>query len=432
MNKILHTLKIVFFVAVTAVMASSCREEGFEKIEIPTPNPGGETGTRTVLVYMLADNSLNEYLWANIDQMLKGLEAAGSDAANSNLLVYIDPKTSDPTLKTATTTDEHGSVPRLFHLSVDAYGNPQREVIKYYEERFSGSGEALKEVIDEVVALYPADEYGLILSAHGLSWIPASAEFGASSYSAFSTMREYDENGLDADGLPMTKYLGPDGSTKAGNFMEVEDMLEGIADNKFKFIVFDACYMASVELLYELRNKAEYFIASTSEIYAPGFAYEYTVPLMLAPSLSLEKVADAFYKFYAEHSSEVMHSVTVSLIKSSEMKNLAPIMREIIQANKTGAKNITLSSVQRFDRNSYRVMFDLGHYVSQIATQQQAEALNAQMRKTAIYTNHTDIAFTIPINHYSGLAIYIPSPSSGYTSRNEAYTETEWYQYIWE
>ena len=50
--------------------------------------------------------------------------------------------------------------------------------------------------------------------------------------------------------------------------MEIDDLAKGLPDDLFDFILFDACYMASVECTYELRNKAEYILASPTETMA--------------------------------------------------------------------------------------------------------------------------------------------------------------------
>ena len=72
--------------------------------------------------------------------------------------------------------------------------------------------------------------------------------------------------------------------------MDLPDLAEVLSPYRFDYILFDACFMGSVEVLYELRHSARYFIASPAEILADGFPYHLILPYLIG-KLELEKVA---------------------------------------------------------------------------------------------------------------------------------------------
>jgi hypothetical protein len=110
-----------------------------------------EQVSRTIIVYMAADNDLDADALADIEEMKQGFSEKGV-----NLMVFIDP------------LDE---VPYLLKI-----GNGKETYIKSYSELNSADPAILKQIIQEVITMYPAQEYGLILWSHGTSWLPARAQ----------------------------------------------------------------------------------------------------------------------------------------------------------------------------------------------------------------------------------------------------------------
>lgn len=39
-------------------------------------------------------------------------------------------------------------------------------------------------------------------------------------------------------------------------------------------LVFDTCFMSSIEVLYEMRNSFDYIVSSPTEVLATGFPYK--------------------------------------------------------------------------------------------------------------------------------------------------------------
>ena len=91
----------------------------------------------------------------------------------------------------------------------------------------------MKQVLNDIIQMYPAQEYRLILWSHGTSWLPAG-----------SSLRSFGED--------------------SGKQMNIPDLAENLPI-KFDFILFDACLMGSVEVVYELKEKANFIISSSTE-----------------------------------------------------------------------------------------------------------------------------------------------------------------------
>ncbi len=337
------------------------------KNEIP------ESGTtRTILAYMMANNSLNSFASKNIESMIKG--ATGRNLNGGNLIVYYAPVGSNPELLQI--REENGIV-RKFHL-------------KDYEKQNSADPDVMKNVIGEVISQYPADSYGLVLWSHGTAWLPSDYQ-----------------NKL--------KAFGQDGN----NWMEIDGLAKGLPDNVFDFILFDACYMASVECVYELRNKAEYILASPTETLADGWPYAEMMPLLFATNLQLEKVGKTFYNYYLNDSYPY---ATVSLTKTSGLDDLKNAVRDILgDKTESDIYNLDLKKVQRLEYlyRSPGMLYDMADYIKQLATTEQYNNFIRCLGKTVVYKEHTPESYyyygipqqALPVESYCGLTVFAPKES---------------------
>lgn len=335
--------------------------------EHETPEP---QTPRTVLVYMIANNSLSDFAAENIESMLKG--ATAQNLNGGNLIVYYAPAHSNPELLQI---KEENGVVKKFHL-------------KDYEKQNSADPDVMRNVISEVVTQYPAAGYGLVLWSHGTAWLPA-------------------------DYTDKLKSFGQDGS----HWMEIDELAKGLPDDLFDFILFDACYMASVECVYELRNKADYILASPTETMADGWPYAEIIPHLFTTDLQLEQAGETFYQHYLN---DRYPYATVSLTKTSELEALKETVHNIL-ADKTEEElyRMDLSQMQRLEYlyRSPGMLYDLADYIRQLATDEQYAHFLTCMEKVVVYKAHTEKAFyaapyrAYPITGYCGLTSFVPQAS---------------------
>ena len=66
--------------------------------------------------------------------------------------------------------------------------------------------------------------------------------------------------------------------------MDISELAAAIDGSgvRFDYLLFDACFMSSVEALYDLRRAADYIVASPCEVMAHGFPYDTVIPSLFA------------------------------------------------------------------------------------------------------------------------------------------------------
>lgn len=332
---------------------------------------------RTVLVYMVAENSLNRWTTINLDKMLKAFRGEG------NLLVYID---------------NYEGEPRLVKLVMNDNGIASAETVKTYQERNSASPDILKQTIDEVCLEYPASSYGLVLWSHGTGWLP-------------STLK--------------SRAFGQDGN----NWMELNGLVSALPDDRFDFILFDACYMGCVEVAYALRNKTKYLISSPTEIWEDGFPYDEVVGDWWSGEEAYREICRKYYDFYNSRSG-IYQSGTISLVKTGNMDALAEATRGILEGKNEQIAALDRSAIQRIDRTDSlhwsEILYDFDDYISRLSpTAEQYDTFSRELNRVILYEAHTaSYGNQIFYQKFCGLSSYIPQ--SKQTWLNTFYSGLEW------
>ena len=359
--------------------------------------------TRTLMVYLAGDNNLSGHMQKNISSMM----SAWKKSYNANIVIYFDAPNAAPELYTF----------RFNGKEVE------KQVLKTYEEMDSADPEVLKEVLNEMQDLYPSDSYGLILGSHASGWIPSGGS-GRSSRMLYAEPVLTRSFGTD--------YTGP-------NEMDTRDMAKAIPFNKenLEFILFDACLMSSIEVLYDLRDKAKYVIASPAELPAPGFPYARVMPYFWGKGTNLEKdlvkVCDEFWEYYNTYNAANRFG-TIALIKMDGMEHLFDLTREVLQGKKDYVADIYQKAVYCYPMVEYSKhdrFFDLGEYMKYMT--EGREGLYKEYRdfldnQVVIYKNVTNPFYytEIPEEKFSGIATYIPLGIDKWRDETEAYWGFSW------
>lgn len=324
---------------------------------------------RTVLIYMAADNDLSDNALRNIEQMKSSYPVDGKN----NLLVFVNLPEEKP---------------YLIKIEADT-----EIVIKQYEEFNSLEVQNMRRVLVDMIGMYPANEYGLVLWSHGSSWLPPN----------FQTRSFGEEKGLQMD------------------ITELSDALPV----KFDFILFDACLMGSVEVAYELKDNADYIIASSTETLYTGFPYDMIIPDLIAASPDLQKVAKKYMDYYRQLTG-IYRSATISVINTKELKKLAEITSMLLGENSINMDLFNRSTVQRLDCYEEQYLFDFSDFMHKGFPDSQTEPFDNQLQKVVLYKAHTDeFMGDFFINTYCGLSSYIPLKSRD--DLNNYYQRLKWY-----
>lgn len=361
----------------------------------------GRRVSRVLLAYMAADNNLAQDALRNLEAMAEGLKGCTADA---RVIAYLDTP---------------GENPRL--LEITAAG--QQTLATYPEPQNSASAGVLRGVIEQVCRTCPADRYGLVLSSHGMAWVHSSA----TGY----FVRSY---GRTEERWPATKYFGQDTGVSPAGYIEADELAGAIPDGRFDYILFDACFMASAEVLYALRDKAAYIVSSPAEVITDGFPYAELIGELLADEPDLERVCRTYYEHYALDSRPEYRAATVSLTDCSQLEALADATRSVYAAaaanDPAALSGFNTGAVQPLDRYRRHFLFDMGSVVSHLENTGAVPAgiagtWRAQLARTVVAEYHTPSFFGLRLDACCGLSTYIPVDA--YPDLNDYYRTLEWY-----
>lgn len=381
MNKF---IKYFLFYSITIILFSACSSDSDNKTNI-------SKNKNTVIVYMLGNNTLSNY----IDDNLNKMSSTWSDEFDGNCVAILD----EPT-KTG------------HQLSLVEVGTQSRKTIKIYSNNDALDPTNMKSMIEEAMSLYPAEKYTLVLWSHGFGWLPNYTNPTSRSRSSSNIQ-------LRAFGVSGNKQ------------MELKDLADGIPNDAFETIIFDACFMGSIEVAYELRNKANYLIASPAEVMGEGFPYHITIPLIMQ-NKTPQNIASSFVQYYRSKTNIIEQSATIGVVKMSELETLAQRTKDFYtKFNSAYTLVDRADEIQIFDRYYPHLFFDFKQMIDVLAEygfQDEADALYTQLSKTVIYENHTDRFMNIyDIKTCSGISGYIPIKSTISNKLKATYQTLSWY-----
>ncbi|MDR2774155.1 MAG: Ig-like domain-containing protein [Tannerella sp.] len=376
---------------------------------------------RNILFYIGGDSNLS----GEVDQKISQIRQ-GWTPDKGEMIIYADKKNVGA---------------YLFRVNgrKDVEGYYGLDTLRNYGQENSANPKMLERVINTMVSDYPADSYGMLFFSHASGWLPAGT-------------------------LNNPRSLVIDDGESVRHEMEYDDFAAAIPDKRFDFIILEACLMADVMSMYELRNKAGYVLASSAEIVSPGFGgsngliteiYKKEIMRLYDTKNGIKSVVSGFAQSYYDYiatipENDVYCSTTLSLIKTDEMEALAYATKMALQGKAVDETTLDAEAVQRFDRpgklikNGYgnSRYFDFAHTVEQIAPESYYRAFNVQLDKTVVWKAATKRFLlgnreTMPdfneydgffIERHSGLTTYIMQDAYPYL--NSIFKSSSWYKAI--
>ena len=312
------------------------------------------------------------------------------------------------------------------------------DTLRRYSDRPFTSRQWLTSLFSEVMTLAPASRYGMVVGCHGMAWVPVQGQRNARKRLGSQERIDeednlYKEERLDKEGDDLMHFevQGPVttrfiGGTYPETQIETTDLADAMADAGLhtEYILFDACYMSSVEVAYELKDVTHYLIASPTEVLSYGFPY-ITMGKHLLGTPNYKGIVDSFISFYSSYN---LPYGTVAVTDCTQLDALAAIAQQI---NAADAEQLVPNGVQIMDGYSPTLFYDLGHLMSlKDAGTVLTAAFAEQLEKTVPYKGHTGQYFTtlkdapVDIKHYSGL-----NTSQGSLNHMaDRLSETAWYK----
>lgn len=374
------------------VSAAGCGGHG----EWPDPE------SSSVLFYMEANNSLSSYAYDFMNQITEGY-LPERNTGQCEVLVYCHLPNSNPQLMKLSRRKDGSGLDTL--------------LLKVYDkETNSSSAETLHQVILDAEAVAPAAHHGLVMWSHATGYLP-SGYFNNPKESARQEKRSFGSSYTHTEE------------------MELADLVAALPFH-YDFIIFDCCFMAGVEVAYELRDKCDYIAFSPTEIMAKGFPY-YVVLESIWKSRSTEDAMkavcqeyyhyyDSTYQRYKSGQSYSWSAGTVSLVKTDKLEPLAQACRTVFTNHRDEIYALSFNSIQKYYRYNYHWFFDLGDIVEHVATPEEFAAFQSAIDEAVIYKAATPEFNQIVITKYSGLSSYLPRPEYHYL--NNYYYTLAWNQ----
>lgn len=380
--------KYIFICLLSVLFLGACSDE--EQDPQQTGGDEGRVKTHTVVLYMMGNNGLEKYMDTNLSRVKSVVDQIPE---HGHLVVFYD----------------RGNYTNLTELYVDeTTGRVKQRIIDEYVPNRTSSVDPqfMEQVFNKVVTEFPSETYGLIFSSHGGGWVPSDI------FDLYLT-----ERGRG------TRFFGQDGY----ECMEIPDLASVLGKFNFEYIIFDACFMASVEAIYDLRETTDHIIASVTAVMGAGFPYRQMIPLLYQNDHGLKQICEEFMKFYKGQSG------AISLIDCRNMEALAEQMSRVV-AN--GSEPASVENIQAYEGFRSHIYFDLEQYVEALTSDKKLRAdFKKALDKVVTYTSHTEKIYTDYVaegveDHYidlprsCGMNCHIEQ--ADFPETHEAFLKTAW------
>ena len=400
-------MKRLLYLWVTIAMLASCSNE------IPEQEEATFNG-RTILVYLVANNAsdvkLDKYLKTNIVWMYQNM---ATDSDSCRLLVYYRPSQNDGLIAEPSIlefiSDGKGHINGRSALSTEEFSDVFGEatVLKTYIETEGYNAtdpEVMAQVFRDMQTAAPSNSYGLIFGSHASGWMPAAAT--------------------------VSRAFGDDGGYSI-NIPELRDVLtNSFSSGNLDFILLDACMMGSVEVAYELRNVADYCIASVMETSASGFPYQRMFHYLSDTDVDYQRICTAFTDYYQSGWG------TCAAIDCSRLDNLADAVAGELQNHAADISTLDYQNIQQYGASSYRnFSFDIGDFFRQlnggtIPASIQTALDQAVIAKSCIPGKYSYLP-EVDADRFCGIGMFFPEYTGVRSSWEDYYrTSISWYQAV--
>lgn len=384
--------------------------DNFNTVSVALTQMAAPTATvdRT-LIFHFYGTSLGRYFKTNIADAKEAIRG-GALGANNRVVCILQSSSTAGSIFELCYNPTDGSV---IERHIDNFVLPSSLVMP----------DALGEIIAKAAAAAPANSYAMVLAGHGTGWIPRETSASASLLSlGFDPW-------IPALGAEVTRHFGE--SNIKLNISEVAEAIE-LSQLDLDYILFDACFMSNIEAIYDLRNSADYIIASPCEIMGKGFPYHRTLPYLIGEGYDLEKAAESYYAYYRDEYNGSARCGSVALFDCAEVEALAEATHEVML---TASDSYDSSTLQTYEGQQVHEFYDFGQWVNCVATNDAALAtFNEQLTRTIVakYTLPTFYSAygnygTYPINEEAYSGVTTSAPSVAYP---DDWRESNWYKAV--
>ena len=374
---------VIFMLA--ALCAVSCfKDPNFDPIsgESGSVSPASRVKTeetRHVLLMVSAGyNSLSSYLTDDLEDLASGTLPLFNRQADVLLVLSRLPQNRFSST----------NAPVLYRMYADKNGEVARDTLLTWGTSTPlCTPDLLADALNYVKDHFPAKGYGMVFSSHASGWIPQiEAKSG-------------------------TKTVGQDKQGSSSFEIDMEEFAAAIP-LRMDYILFDACFMACVEVAWELRDKADIVGFSPAEVLAEGFVYKTLTQRLLQETPDPVAVCRDYFEQY----DPVSGSATITVVDTRKMDRLATVCKQLFQKYREGIYSLEWSDVQYYFRPGFAYSADIKHLfdIQDILVQAGISAedkagFDAALKECLLYEAHTPQFLSVPLTRACGLSMYLPT-----------------------
>lgn len=359
--------------------------------------------SHTVIIWMGAENSLASMSISDLQEMHDAVDAIPQDC---QVVVYRDAQ---------------------FAPSVYLLRHGQYRVWKEYEDDENSADSAIVvRRLQDLVEQFPSKTYSMVIWSHGTGW-------------SRSPQRSIIvDNGSNLTNPPLANI---------GTWLDL-NQLEGVLSHlpHLNFLMFDACYMQTVEVVTQLYPYAEYIIGSPAEIPAKGAPYD-----KIMEDLCNADVQGIIQNYAAAY--PFAYGVLLSAVRSSQVPGLCNATKPVIQSRFMKDNMPEVGNVQVYappygngeaEQASLPVPYDMRSLMHQVMTQDQYAAWVRQWERTVPYTASASewasqfVSYIYGTRHnhmtdagnYGAISMHIPSAAYEQPGWNNEFRTLRWYEML--
>ena len=356
--------------------------------------------TRTVLIYMSAENTLSYDSENDLEEIRQGSQELTND---DYLLVYYD----------RAKKDELPWLARIVKGQLkDSVSIADMQISE--KDEYASNPAVFEKVLSYAYSHYPATAgYGLTFWGHASGWLREDSIAHSRGYGV--------DNGTNSS------------SYDSGYWMNIPTLRQALEKQPhLEFILADCCNFMCLETIYELCEVTDYIVGSAAEIPAQGAPYDKVVPEMFKRKDAAKAIMTKYAESYKDY-------LPLSVAKTVEVDALAEATRTVLKAiySRLDTEYPDMTGLIHY-YNEYRaqyhpyynIFYDAGDFVKKYATEAEYKEWKQALDRVisdkifskkwdtnkSWYSHYSD--FEMTEERYHGVSMYVPQdPDLGYHKR---------------
>lgn len=350
----------------------------------PQPERLPDKEVRNVMImYSAGFNSITNALSNDLEELMYGFVPTASSRADNILLVFSRRKLYDNSTPIS---------PVLYRIYKNGDGTVIRDTLYTWEKTKQATDPAvIKDVFNIARDKFPAKGYGLVYSSHASGWIP------------------------DPDrtkGISLNS-VGQDADTGRVHETELYEFVDAIP-YPLDYILFDACFMACVEVAWALKDKTPIIAFSPTEIMSDGFNYK-TLAQRLIGSTEPDPLAvcEDYFAQYTDPEQRTPYA-SITLVDTRKLDALASICKTLFEKYRLLIYALGYNDVQKYFRPGHNTwhehLYDLRDMLVKAGINaSETEAFDKALNDCILYERHTAKFMELPLRNVCGLSVFLPS-----------------------